>query len=176
MPDMTGAAAKNHRRAWQRRDPSSPPLRLPCGLDDVTVRVAALDTHVIRLVPLFDQLDAVRGEPVAQRADGLAIAHPDAEVHPGGWGDPHLSQTERERESLRVVEHQDAVVVPPRRPGPEAEIGLVQAARALLVSDGNREVVHRRETLGDAADPPRPFEVGLQPQSCRDLGRSWSPW
>jgi hypothetical protein len=99
---------------------------------------------VVRLVPLFDQLYAVRGEAVAQRADGLGIAHPDAEVHPGGWGHPLLSQTERERESLRVVEHQDAVVVPPRRPGPEAELGLVEAARALPVANGNREVVHPR--------------------------------
>ena len=61
-----------------------------------SVRVAAPDAHVVRLVPLFE-LYAVRGEAVAQPADRVAITHPDAELHPGGWRDPLLSQTERER-------------------------------------------------------------------------------
>ena|SRR5829696_719060 len=44
-------------------------------LDDAAVRFAALGAHVVRLVPLFDQLDAVCGEAVAQRADRVGIGN-----------------------------------------------------------------------------------------------------
>jgi hypothetical protein len=40
--------------------------RLPGGFDDVAVRVAALHAHVLRLVPLLDDRDAVGGEAVAE--------------------------------------------------------------------------------------------------------------
>jgi hypothetical protein len=40
-------------------------LRLPRRLDDVAVWVAALDADVVRLVPLFDELDTIGGEAVA---------------------------------------------------------------------------------------------------------------
>src|SRR5919109_3011442 len=137
-----GRGSENH-RARSTGDRCLP-LRLPCGLDDVTIRVAALDARVVRLVPLFDQLDAsaARRSRSARTASRSRIPTPECIQ---GGGAILLSPTDRERESLRVVGHQDAVVVPPRRPGPEAEIGLVEAARALLVANGNREVVQRRQ-------------------------------
>src|SRR5512132_3878476 len=93
--------------------------RLPRRLDDVAVGVAALDAHVGGLVPLLDELDAVCGKTVAQGQDGLAVREADAEVHPPGWRDRLVRRAQRKREPLGVVQHQDAVVVAPRRPGAE---------------------------------------------------------
>jgi hypothetical protein len=121
----------------------SPTPALPGRFDDVAVGVAALHADVIRLVPLLDQLDAVGGEPVAEREDGVAIRQPDTEVHPLGARDRLARRTEREREAARVVEHQHAVVVAPRGAGAEAEVRLVELPRAVLVAHRDREMVHR---------------------------------
>src|SRR5918998_415302 len=125
------------------RSRPSGPNRFPERLDDVTVRVAALDAHVARLVPLLDELDAVRHEQITQRQHRRAVRQRNAEVHPVWPRDRLVRRPERERESVRVVEHQDAVVVPPRRPCAEAEVRLVEAPRPLLVGHRDGEVVHR---------------------------------
>jgi hypothetical protein len=46
-------------------------LRFPGNLDDVAVRVEALDAHVPRLLPLLRDRDAICLEPVAEGSDLL---------------------------------------------------------------------------------------------------------
>jgi hypothetical protein len=41
-------------------------MRLPVGLDHVTVGIAELHADVLRLVPLLDDLDALRAEASAK--------------------------------------------------------------------------------------------------------------
>src|SRR5215204_628019 len=113
-------------------------LRLPRGLNDVAVRVSALDADVLRLIPLLDELDAVCGEAVAQAEDGGTVGQTNAEVHPGGANDRLLVGTERECKAARIVEHQDVIVVTPRRTRVEAKIGLIEATGALLIPDRDR--------------------------------------
>ena len=55
-----------------------------------------------------------------------------------GANDPLLVGTQRECKAARVVEHQDVIVVTPRRTGVEAKIGLIEAAGALLITDRDR--------------------------------------
>jgi hypothetical protein len=55
----------------------------------------------------------------------------------GGWVRP---SPEGERETVGVVEREHTVVVLPRRFSVESEIRLVEAARALLIANGEREV------------------------------------
>ena len=63
---------------------------------------------------------------------------------------------ERERHVARAVEHQHAVVHPPRRLGTEAEPARVELARALLVGDRQREVAEQHQPLDDEQrDLPR---------------------
>jgi hypothetical protein len=90
---------------------------------------------------LLDDLDAVGDEAVAQGDHRVAVGHVAAEVHPPGAGQ-RVVGAEREREALRVVEHQHAVVVDAGRSRAEAEVGLVEAARGGLVADGEGQVVH----------------------------------
>ena len=92
---------------------------------------------------LFDELDAVGGEAVAQREHGVAIGQAGAEVHPIGARDRVLRGSESEREAGGVIEHQDAVVVVPGGLRAETEIGFVEAARALLIANGERQMIHR---------------------------------
>ena len=54
--------------------------RLPGDLDHVAVRIAELDAHVVGLVPLADDRDAVRREPVAERAHLVRGGQTRAEV------------------------------------------------------------------------------------------------
>ena len=68
--------------ASDRRRPS--PLLFPRRLDDVAVRIAALDADIFGLVPLLDQLDAIGGKPVAQRENGVAVRQADPKcIHDG---------------------------------------------------------------------------------------------
>jgi hypothetical protein len=99
---------------------------------------------LVGLVPLLDQLDAVRCKPVAHPEDGLAVGQSDAEVHPRGAGDRLVGGTQREREAGGVVEHEYAVVVASCGPRSEPEVRLVEPARALLVADRDCEVIHAR--------------------------------
>ena len=65
-----------------------------------------------------------------------------AEVQERRKPDRLVDQAERQREAGGVLQHQDAVVVAAGRRGVEAEVGLVEAARALLVAYGDREMIH----------------------------------
>src|SRR5205085_8062649 len=102
--------------------------RLPGRFDDVAVRVAALHAHVLGLVPLLDDRDAVGGEPVAEAPHLLRRGQAFPEVEEPRQPDRLVGGAEREREAVRVVEHQHAVVVPPRRARAEAEVRLVESA------------------------------------------------
>jgi hypothetical protein len=66
-----------------------------------------------------------------------------------------------EREPRGVVDHQDAVVIAACGSRPKAEVSLVGAARALLVTHGNREVIHKGDgTTVDAAGVPGGLDGG----------------
>lgn len=57
-------------------------LRFPGSLDDVTIWIPALDAHIRRLVPLFNELDPVLNKPIAKGKNSLSTRKPNAEVHP----------------------------------------------------------------------------------------------
>ena len=57
-------------------------LRLPGSLDDVPIGITALDAHIGRLVPRFNELDAVLNKPIAKCKNSLSTRKPNAEMHP----------------------------------------------------------------------------------------------
>jgi hypothetical protein len=122
----------------RRRDSA----RLPGGFDDIAVGVAALDAHVVRLVPFLDDGDPVGGETATERADVIGGRKPDAEVQEAGQSDRFAGLAESEREPVSVVEHEHVVVIPPCRARVEAEVRLVETTRPLLIGDCERQMLH----------------------------------
>src|SRR4029079_1796846 len=116
-------------RARGRRFGGLPEVWLPRCLDHVAVRIEELHADVLGLVPLLDDPDAVGAEPGAERLDGLPARQVDSEVEELGQADRLFGRPEREREPVRVVEHEDAAVVAARRPRGEAETRRLGTAR-----------------------------------------------
>jgi hypothetical protein len=63
-------------------------------------------------------------------------------VEERGQADRLVGLPEREKDVSRARDEDDAVIRDPRGLGIEAEVSLVEPPRALLVSDGEREVRH----------------------------------
>src|SRR5215208_5511886 len=152
------------RQALAIGDPSS--LRFPRRLDYVAVRIAALDADIFGLIPLLDQLDAIGGKPVAQREHRVAVRHSDPEVHPRRAGNRLLAATERERKARGVVQHEYAVVIASRRPRAKAKVGLVETARALLITHLDSEVIHRDDGTTYDLTPPLPCATTNTRRRC----------
>jgi len=119
-------------------------VRFPGGLDDVAVGVQALHADVLRFLPLLDERDAVGDEAVPEGSDLVRACEADPEMEELRRVDRLVGGPEGEREAVRVVEHQDVVVVSPRGLGAEAEVGLVEAARPLLIPNRERQMLHGR--------------------------------
>ena len=135
------------RLAWVPSPRSSLASPAPRSLDDVAVRVAALDADVAGLVPALDDLDAVGPESGFECADhSRALQSAKLEVEEGGQRDGLVRLAEREREPSRVREQEHSVLGHARRAGVEAEVRLVEATRARLVVHGKREVRHVAES------------------------------
>jgi hypothetical protein len=79
----------------------------PRHLDDVAVGVAGLDAHVVGLLPLADDLDAVGDEAIAERADVVGTCEANAEVQELRQANRPVCPTESERESREVVQQSE---------------------------------------------------------------------
>ena len=119
---------------------------------------------------MLHELDAVCDEALPQSHDSVTVGETNAEVQPVGAGDRIAGRAEGEREATVVVEHEDAIVVAPCRPRAEPEVALIEAARALLVANRDRQVVHsRRRYPAVAPDRRLAHESKLLPIVACDL-------
>jgi hypothetical protein len=79
-----------------------PPVRLPCGFHDVSIGIRALDTDIVRLVPLLDDADAVRGETVSECQNCVSTWETDSEVEECRQPDRLVGWPESEGEALAL--------------------------------------------------------------------------
>ena len=116
---------------------------LPAELDHVAVRVTALDADVIRLVPEFDDLDAVGGEALSECPYLLGrLRSAEAEVEEARQLDRLVGLAQGEANVAGAVDQEHAVVRDPRGRRIEAEVRLVEPPRTGLVAHRERDVRH----------------------------------
>jgi hypothetical protein len=104
--------------------------------------IQELDAHIVRLVPLLDDGDAVGCEAIPEGSNGVRALKVNPEVEEARQADRLSGRPESQGETFGVVEHQDIVVVAARGLRVEAEVRLVEATRALLIRDRKSQVLH----------------------------------
>src|SRR5688572_29835261 len=78
---------------------------VPPDLDDITVRVAKLHAHVVRLVPPVDDVESVRLDAIPKRAHLVRARGTATKVQERRQHNRLIDLAERERESAGVVEN-----------------------------------------------------------------------
>jgi hypothetical protein len=81
------------------------PLRtawLPTGFKHVAVRIEELDTHMVGLVPLLDDGDAVGCEAIPEASDGFRVREVGPKVEETRQADRPIGRPESQRETVAL--------------------------------------------------------------------------
>jgi hypothetical protein len=114
---------------------------LPGDFHDVTVRIETLHAHIVGLIPLPDDHNAVSPHSLPETADILRARQGDPEMEEPRHVDGSVAGPQSKGKTFRVVEHKDPVRILPWR-GIEAQIGRIETPRPFLIADGKCKVVH----------------------------------